>query len=52
MKNINSLELTKYRCQYYVVFAPKYGRQVIYREIKTNTRMYQKIIEKMNYQTR
>ena len=33
-KDINSLEHTKWRCQYHVVFAPKYRRQVIYREIK------------------
>lgn len=34
MKDINSLEHTKWRCQYHVVFAPKYRRQIIYREIK------------------
>ena len=33
-KDINSLEHTKWRYQYHVVFAPKYGKQVIYREIK------------------
>ena len=36
MKDINSLEHTKWRCQYHVVFAPKYRRQVIYREIKAD----------------
>jgi len=36
MKNINSLEHTKWRCQYHVVFAPKYRRQVIYREIRAD----------------
>jgi len=36
MKDINRLEHTKYRCQYHVVFAPKYRRQVIYREIKAD----------------
>ena len=36
MKDINSLEHTKYRCQYHIVFAPKYRRQVIYREIKAD----------------
>lgn len=35
-KDINSLEHTKWRCQYHVVFAPKYRRQVIYREIKAD----------------
>ena len=34
MKDINSLEHTKWRCQYHIVFAPKYRRQVIYREIR------------------
>lgn len=36
MKDINSLEHTKWRCQYHIVFAPKYHRQVIYREIKAD----------------
>lgn len=35
-KDINSLEHTKWRCQYHVVFAPKYRRQIIYKEIKTD----------------
>ncbi len=32
-KDIKSLEHTKYRCQYHIVFALKYRRQIIYREI-------------------
>ena len=36
MKEINSLEHTKWRCQYHIVFAPKYRRQVIYNEIKAD----------------
>ena len=36
-KDINSLEHTKWRCQYHIVFAPKYRRQAIYKEIKTDT---------------
>ncbi len=36
MKDINSLEHTKWRCQYHIVFAPKYRRQVIYRDIRTD----------------
>lgn len=36
MKDINSLEHTKWRCQYHMVFAPKYRRQVIYNEIKAD----------------
>jgi len=34
--DINSLEHTKWRCQYYVVFAPKYRRMAIYGEIKAD----------------
>ena len=34
MKDINSLEHTKWRCQYHIVFAPKYRRMTIYGEIK------------------
>ena len=35
-KDINSLDHTTWRCQYHVVFAPKYRRMVIYREIKAD----------------
>ena len=35
-KDINSLEHTTWRCQYHIVFAPKFRRQVIYREIKVD----------------
>ena len=35
-KDINSLEHTSRRCQYHIVFAPKYRRQVIYKEIKVD----------------
>ena len=35
-KDKNSLEDTKWRCEYHIVFAPKYRRQVIYREIKAD----------------
>lgn len=33
-KDISSLEHTRWRCQYHVVFAPKYRRLVIYGQIK------------------
>jgi len=33
-KEIESLQHTKWRCQYHVVFAPKYRRLVIYGQIK------------------
>ena len=35
-KDINSLEHTTWRCQYHVVFAPKYRRMVIYRELRAD----------------
>ena len=35
-KDINSLDHTTWRCQYHNVFAPKYRRMVIYREIKVD----------------
>ena len=35
-KDINSLNHTSWRCQYHVVFAPKYRRLAIYREIKVD----------------
>ncbi|MBQ9719415.1 MAG: transposase, partial [Oscillospiraceae bacterium] len=33
-KDISSLEHTRWRCQYHVVFAPKYRRIAIYGQIK------------------
>lgn len=36
MKHINSLEHIKWKFQYHIVFAPKYRRQVICREIKVD----------------
>ena len=35
-KDINSLDHTKWRSQYHVVFAPKYRRMAIYGEIKVD----------------
>ena len=35
-KDINSLDHTSWRCQYHVVFAPKYRRIAIYGEIKAD----------------
>ena len=34
MKDISSLSHPKWRCQYHIVFAPKYRRRVIYGELK------------------
>ena len=33
-KDISSLEHTRWRCQYHIVFAPKYRRMAIYGQIK------------------
>lgn len=35
-KDIGSLDHTSWRCQYHIVFAPKFRRQEIYREIKVD----------------
>ena len=35
-QDISSLEHTKWRCMYHVVFAPKYRRLAIYGEIKAD----------------
>jgi len=34
MNDIQSLSHSKWRCQYHVVFAPKYRRKVIYGKLK------------------
>ena len=34
MKDINSLAHTKWRCQYHIVFAAKYRRQIVYGKYK------------------
>ena len=36
MKDINSLAHTKWRCQYHIVFAPKYRRKEVYGKIKVD----------------
>ena len=38
-KDISSLEHTRWRCQYHVVFAPKYRRLAIYGEIRADIGM-------------
>lgn len=37
--DINSLAHTKWECKYHIVFAPKYRRQVIYKEIRKDVGM-------------
>ena len=36
MNDVKSLSHSKWRCKYHIVFAPKYRRQVIYKQIKTD----------------
>ena len=36
MTDTNSLSHSKWNCKYYIVFAPKYRRQVIYSKIKVD----------------
>lgn len=36
MKDINSLSHSKWRCQYHIVFAPKYCRKEVYGKIKAD----------------
>ncbi len=38
--NVNSLAHTKWECKYHIVFAPKYRRQVIYKDIKADVGKY------------
>ena len=34
--DVNSLAHTKWECKYYIVFAPKYRRQIIYKAIRAD----------------
>ena len=44
--NINSLSHSKWNCKYHIVFAPKYRRMVIYKQIKTDIgRILRKLCE-------
>ena len=44
--DINSLSHTKWNCKYHIVFAPKYRRMVIYRQIKMDVgRILRKLCE-------
>ena len=48
-KDISSLEHTRWRCQYHVVFAPKYRRMAIYGEIRADIGMIlRKLCEHVN----
>ena len=34
--DVNSLAHTKWECKYHIVFAPKYRRQIIYKQLKAD----------------
>lgn len=36
MDDVKSLSHSKWRCKYHIVFAPKYRRQIIYKQIKAD----------------
>ncbi len=38
MNHIKSLAHSKWRCQYHIVFAPKYRRKVIYNQLRKDIR--------------
>lgn len=49
LKDINSLSHSKWRCKYHIVFAPKYRRQVIYRELRVDIgKILRKLCEQRN----
>lgn len=49
MKDIESLAHTKWRCQYHIVFAPKYRRQIIYGKYRKEIgKILRRICERMD----
>lgn len=36
MNDVNSLSHSKWRCKYHIVFAPKYRRMAIYKQVKAD----------------
>lgn len=36
MNDVQSLSHSKWRCKYHVVFAPKYRRQIIYKNLRSD----------------
>ena len=48
-EDITSLKHTKWRCQYHIVFAPKYRRRIIYGKYRTEIgKILRKICERMD----
>ena len=49
MQDITSLTHTKWRCQYHVVFAPKYRRKIVYGKYRVEIgKILRKICERMD----
>lgn len=49
-EDITSLALTKWRCQYYIVFAPKYRRKMICGKYKAEIgKILRRICERRSY---
>ena len=40
MNDVNSLSHSKWRCKYHIVFAPKYRRMAIYKQVKVDIGKY------------
>ena len=49
MQDITSLTHTKWRCQYHIVFAPKYRRKIVYGKYREEIgKILRKICERMD----
>ena len=49
LNDINSLSHTKWNCKYHIVFAPKYRRRVIYKELRKDIgEIFRKLCKEMN----
>ena len=49
LNDINSLSHTKWNCKYHIVFAPKYRRRVIYKELRKDIgERFRKLCKEMN----
>ena len=47
--DVHSLSHSKWRCKYHIVFAPKYRRQVIYKELRADIgKIIRMLCERMN----
>ena len=48
MNDVKSLSQSKWRCKYYIVFAPKYRRQVIYKKMTDEKGAPRIVFEKLS----